>query len=41
VDSAGTNPWPVIGATPTDITLARGSQTKTIQVNGIGKVKLQ
>lgn len=40
-DSAGVDPWPVIGGTPQDITLTRYGTTKTITVNGIGKIQLQ
>lgn len=35
-----TNPWPVIATTGTSIVLLRKSKTKTITVNGIGKVTL-
>lgn len=34
------NPWPVIASTGTNIVLTRKSKTKTILVNGIGKVQL-
>jgi prepilin-type N-terminal cleavage/methylation domain-containing protein len=35
-----TNPWPVITGTGTSIILARGTKTRTIVVNSIGKVQL-
>jgi hypothetical protein len=38
--SGGTNPWPPIASSGTNIVLIKGSKTKTIQVNGIGKVQL-
>ncbi|RPI53286.1 MAG: hypothetical protein EHM55_14240 [Acidobacteria bacterium] len=34
------NPWPVIPSTGTNIVLTRKSKTKSILVNGIGKVQL-
>jgi type II secretory pathway pseudopilin PulG len=34
------NPWPVIASTGTSIVLTRKGKTKTITVNGIGKVQL-
>jgi prepilin-type N-terminal cleavage/methylation domain-containing protein len=34
------NPWPVIASTGTNIVLTRKSKTKSILVNGIGKVQL-
>ncbi len=38
--SGTTNPWPVISTAGTSIVLLRKSKTKTITVNGIGKVTL-
>jgi type II secretory pathway pseudopilin PulG len=35
-----TNPWPVIASTGTSIVLLRKSKTKTITVNGLGKITL-
>jgi prepilin-type N-terminal cleavage/methylation domain-containing protein len=34
------NPWPPIAAPGTDIVLTRGTKTRTILVNGIGKIQL-
>lgn len=39
-NTGGTNPWPVIGTAGTNIILLRKTKTKTILVNGIGKVQL-
>jgi hypothetical protein len=39
-DTGSSNPWPQIAASGTNIILLKGSKTKTIQVNGIGKVQL-
>jgi hypothetical protein len=33
-------PWPGIGVAGTSITLAKGSVTKRIDVNGVGKITL-
>lgn len=38
--SGTVNPWPVIASTGTNIVLTRKGKTKTILVNGIGKVQL-
>jgi prepilin-type N-terminal cleavage/methylation domain-containing protein len=38
--SGTTNPWPVIATTGTSIVLLRKGKTKTITVNGIGKITL-
>jgi len=38
--SGTTNPWPVIASTGTSIVLLRKGKTKTITVNGIGKITL-
>jgi Tfp pilus assembly protein FimT len=45
-DPTGASPpkgssWPVLGTTGTAITLTKGSYTKRITVNGLGKVQLQ
>ena len=34
-------PWPFIGATPVNILLTKGSTTRSITVNGIGKMQIQ
>jgi prepilin-type N-terminal cleavage/methylation domain-containing protein len=39
-NSANSNPWPPIAGTGTNIILVRNGKTKTILVNGIGKVQL-
>ncbi len=42
VNASGTNPWPQIGAAaPTTITLTYKGKTKSITVNGVGKVQIQ
>jgi type II secretory pathway pseudopilin PulG len=38
-DGSGT-PWPVVASTGTAITLTKGSQVKSITVNGLGKITL-
>lgn len=40
-ESGTTLPWPLIPTTGISITLARGSDTSTITVNGLGKIALQ
>ena len=40
MQSGTTNPWPVIASTGTSIVLLRKSKTKTITVNGLGKITL-
>jgi len=40
-NTGGSNPWPVIGATGTTLTLTRSGKTKNITVNGLGKIQLQ
>jgi Tfp pilus assembly protein FimT len=40
MESGTINPWPVIASTGTNIVLTRKGKTKTITVNGIGKVTL-
>jgi hypothetical protein len=39
-NTGGTNPWPPIAGAGTNIILLRKTVTKTILVNGIGKVQL-
>jgi prepilin-type N-terminal cleavage/methylation domain-containing protein len=39
-NTGGTNPWPPIASPGTNIILTRGSKTKSILVNGIGKIQL-
>jgi hypothetical protein len=36
-----TNPWPVIGSSGATIRLAKGSSTKTLAVNGLGRIQIQ
>jgi type II secretory pathway pseudopilin PulG len=36
-----TNPWPRLGATDATITVAKGSSTKSIRVNSLGKIFIQ
>jgi type II secretory pathway pseudopilin PulG len=38
---AATNPWPRLGATDATITVAKGSSTKSIKVNSLGKIRIQ
>ena len=38
---AATNPWPRLGATDATITVAKGSSTKSIRVNSLGKIRIQ
>jgi hypothetical protein len=40
-NSAGTNPWPAIAGSGTTVTLVRSGKTKTILVNGVGKIQVQ
>ncbi|MFB3854882.1 MAG: Tfp pilus assembly protein FimT/FimU [Vicinamibacterales bacterium] len=41
-DLSGSNPWPVIPAsTPVSIIVSRNGATKTITVNGLGKIRIQ
>jgi hypothetical protein len=40
-NTGGINPWPPIAAAGTTVTLVKGSQSKTILVNGVGKVQVQ
>ena len=39
-NTGGTNPWPPIAAPGTNIVLTRSGKTRTILVNGIGKIQL-
>ena len=39
-ESGSTLPWPVVGTAGTSITLVKGSVTKRIDVNGVGKITL-
>jgi prepilin-type N-terminal cleavage/methylation domain-containing protein len=39
-NTAGTNPWPSIASSGTSIVLLRNGQTKSILVNGVGKIQL-
>jgi type II secretory pathway pseudopilin PulG len=38
---AATNPWPRLGETDATITVAKGSSTKSIKVNSLGKIRIQ
>lgn len=38
---AGTNPWPVVASTGTAITVVKGASTKSVTVNGLGKIQVQ
>jgi Tfp pilus assembly protein FimT len=40
-NTGGTNPWPAISSAGTTLTMVKGSKTKTILVNGVGKIQLQ
>ena len=40
-DTGGTNPWPPIAGTGYTIILTRKGVTKTILVNGVGKIQIQ
>ena len=39
--SAVTNPWPPIGNTPVTLKLTKGAVTKSITVNGLGKIRIE
>jgi Tfp pilus assembly protein FimT len=39
-DTGGTDPWPPVAAAGTNIVLTRSGKTKSILVNGIGKIQL-
>jgi prepilin-type N-terminal cleavage/methylation domain-containing protein len=40
-DTGAGNPWPTMAGTGTIITLTKGTKTKNIVVNGLGKVQIQ
>jgi prepilin-type N-terminal cleavage/methylation domain-containing protein len=40
-NTGGTNPWPGITGAGTTITLTKGTKTKNIVVNGVGKIQIQ
>lgn len=40
-DTGGTNPWPPIAGTGFSVTLQKGTKTKSILVNGVGKIQIQ
>jgi len=40
-NTGGINPWPPIVAAGITVTLVKGTQSKTILVNGVGKVQVQ
>jgi len=39
--STGTNPWPVVPAAGTSVTVTKGTVVKTVSINGLGKIQLQ
>ncbi len=39
--SASTNPWPAIGSAGVTLTVTKGSASKAITVNGLGKIRIQ
>lgn len=39
-NTGGTNPWPPIAGSGTTLILTRGTKTKSILVNGVGKIQL-
>jgi len=39
--SGSTNPWPPIAGTGFSVTLTKGTKTKSILVNGVGKIQIQ
>lgn len=39
-NTGGANPWPAIAGTGTTLTLTRSGKTKSILVNGVGKIQL-
>lgn len=39
--SSSSNPWPIIGSTPVTLILAKGTTTKSITVNNLGKIQIQ
>ena len=40
-NTGGTNPWPPITGTGYLVTLQKGTKTKSILVNGVGKIQIQ
>jgi hypothetical protein len=40
-DNGAAGNWPVLTGTGTAITLVKGAATKSITVNGIGKIQIQ
>jgi len=40
-NTGGTNPWPPIAGTGFTIVLTKGTKTKSILVNGVGKIQIQ
>lgn len=40
-NNTGANPWPVVGAAGTSVTVTKGTVVKTVTVNGLGKIQLQ
>jgi type II secretory pathway pseudopilin PulG len=40
-DTGGGNPWPVLTTTGTAITVVKKTETKSITVNGLGKIQIQ
>jgi Tfp pilus assembly protein FimT len=39
--TSASKPWPLIGATPVTLKLTKGTSTKSITVNSLGKIQLQ
>jgi type II secretory pathway pseudopilin PulG len=40
-ETGATNPWPVVAAVGTAVTITKGTAVKNITVNGLGKIQLQ
>jgi prepilin-type N-terminal cleavage/methylation domain-containing protein len=40
-NTGGTNPWPPIAGAGYSVTLQKGTKTKSILVNGVGKIQIQ
>lgn len=40
-NTGGTNPWPPIAGTGFSVSLQKGTKTKSILVNGVGKIQVQ
>jgi type II secretory pathway pseudopilin PulG len=40
-NTGGVNPWPTIASAGTNLILTRQGKTRTINVNGVGKIQLQ